>query len=199
MSAMNDLVHQGKVRYIGCSNYAAWNLMKGQAIAERNGWEKFTTLEAMYSLAARWLEHELIPACLDQEIAILAYSPLHAGLLSGKYRRGKPWPEDTRISTQTDAAEKWPFDKEQLFGIVEAMTQIAAAHQATVSQTAINWVLQKPGICATIIGVRTPAQLEDNLKAVAWRLTAEEMARLDALTEPDHQYPYLPRLMQPAA
>jgi aryl-alcohol dehydrogenase-like predicted oxidoreductase len=198
ISALNDLVHQGKVRYIGCSNYAAWHLMKGLSISERNGWEKFVTLEAMYSLAARWLEHELVPACLDQGVPILAYSPLHAGVLSGKYRRGQPWPEDTRISTQEDAAEKWPFDKERLFGVVDELARIAQEHQGTVSQAAINWVLQKPGICSTIIGVRTAAQLEDNLGAVNWRITGEEMDRLDKLTEPDHQYPYFKRLMQPS-
>jgi aryl-alcohol dehydrogenase-like predicted oxidoreductase len=198
ISAMNDLVHQGKVRYIGCSNHAAWNMMKALAISAENSWEKFVTLEAMYSLAARWLEHELIPACLDQGISILAYSPLHAGLLSGKYRRGQPWPGDTRISTQEDAEEKWPFDKERLFDTVDLLTKIAQEHQGSVAQAAINWVLQRPGICSAIIGVRTPAQLEDNLGAVKWRLTDDEMARLNELTEPEHQYPYFSRLMQPS-
>ena len=196
ISALNDLVHQGKVRYIGCSNYAGWNLMKGLSISEKNRWEKFVTLEALYSLAARWLEHELIPVCLDQGIAILAYSPLHAGSLTGKYRRGEPWPQDTRIATQPDAGEKWPIDKEKLFSIVDELTKIAQGHQASVSQAAINWVLQKPGICSAIIGVRTPAQLEDNLGAMKWKLTDEEMARLDKLTEPERQYPYDLRLIR---
>jgi aryl-alcohol dehydrogenase-like predicted oxidoreductase len=198
MSALNDLVHQGKARYIGCSNYAAWNLMKGLSISERNGWEKFMTLEAMYSLACRWLELELMPACLDQGVPILAYSPLHAGLLSGKYRRDQPWPEGTRVATQPDAAEKWPFEKEKLFGIVDELTRIAQAHQGTVSQAAINWVLQRPGVCSAIIGVRTPAQLEDNLGAMNWRLTEEEMAKLDAMTEPVRENPYIDRLMKPS-
>jgi len=198
MSALNDLVHQGKARYIGCSNYAGWNLMKGLAISKKNRWEKFVTLEAMYSLAARWLEHELIPACLDQGIAILAYSPLHAGLLTGKYRRGQPWPEGTRISTQGDAAEKWPFEKEKLFSIIDELAKIAQEHQGSVSQAALNWVLQKPGICSVIIGTRTPAQLEDNLRAMKWMLTDDEMARLDKLTEPEHQYPYDIRLIRPS-
>jgi aryl-alcohol dehydrogenase-like predicted oxidoreductase len=196
MSAMNDLVHQGKVRYIGCSNYAAWNLMKGLAISEKNGWEKFVTLEVMYSLASRCPELELMPACLDQGIAMLSYSPLHAGLLTGKYRRDQPWPQETRIATQPDAAEKWPIEKEKLFTIVDELTKIAQEHQGTVSQAAINWVLQKPGVCSAIIGVRTPAQLEDNLGAVKWRLTEDEMARLDKLTEPEHQHPYDIRLIR---
>jgi aryl-alcohol dehydrogenase-like predicted oxidoreductase len=197
MSAMNDLVHQGKARYIGCSNYAAWNLMKGLAISEKNRWEKFVTLEAMYSLASRWVELELVPACLDQGVAILPYSSLHAGLLTGKYRRGQPWPQETRIATQPDAAEKWPFDKEKLFSIIDELTRIAQEHQGTVSQAALNWVLQKPGVCSAIIGVRTPPQLEDNLGAVKWRLTNDEMARLDKLTEPERQSPYVSRLMRP--
>ena len=194
MSAMNDLVHQGKVRYIGCSNYAGWSLMKGIAIAEKNGWEKFVTLEAMYSLAARWLEFELIPACIDQGVAVLAYSPLHAGLLSGKYRRGQPWPTGTRISSQGNF--RWPFDPEKLFNIIDELSQIAQEHNASVSQAALNYVLQKPGICSAIIGIRTVAQLEENLRAVEWQLTPEEMARLDKLSEPEHQYPYDHRLIR---
>jgi aryl-alcohol dehydrogenase-like predicted oxidoreductase len=196
ISAMNDLVHQGKVRYIGCSNYACLNLMKGLAISEKNSWEKFVTLESMYSLAARWLEHELIPACLDQEIAVLAYSPLHAGQLTGKYRRGQPRPQGTRIATQEDAGVKWPLDPEKLFALIDELTKIAEEHQGSVSQAALNWVLQKPGICSVIIGTRTPAQLEDNLGAMKWKLTDDEMDRLDKLTEPEHQYPYDTRLIR---
>jgi aryl-alcohol dehydrogenase-like predicted oxidoreductase len=196
ISTLNDLVHQGKVRYIGCSNYAAWNLMKGLAISEKNHWEKFVTLEAMYSLAARWLEHELIPACLDQGVAVLTYSPLHAGLLSGKYRRGQPWPQGTRISTQPGAGVRWPFEPEKLFTIIDELTKIAKEHQGSVSQAALNWVLQKPGICSVIIGTRTPAQLEDNLGAVTWKLTNDDMSRLDKLTEPEHQSPYDSRLVR---
>jgi len=198
MSAMNDLVHQGKARYIGCSNFAAWNLMKSLAISEKYGWEKFTTLETMYSLASRWVELELVPACLDQRVPILAYSPLHAGLLTGKYHRDKPWPQDTRIATQPDAGEKWPIEKEKLFVIIDELTRIAQEHQGTVSQAAINWVLQKPAVCSAIIGVRTPAQLEDNLGAMNWRLTDEEMARLDRLTAPERRNPYVDRLMNPS-
>ena len=196
ISALNDLVHQGKARYIGCSNYAGWNLMKGLAISEKNGWEKFVTLESMYSLAARWLEHELIPACLDQGIAVLAYSPLHAGQLTGKYRRGQPRPQGTRIATQEDAGVKWPSDPEKLFTLIDELTKIAEEHRGSVSQAALNWVLQKPGICSVIIGTRTPAQLEDNLGAMKWKLTDDEMDRLDKLTEPEHQYPYDLRLIR---
>jgi len=196
MSALDDLVHQGKVRYIGCSNYAGWNLMKAMAISEKYGLEKYVTLEAMYSLLTRGLELELVPVCLDQGVAILAYSPLHAGLLSGKYHRDRPWPRDTRIATQEDAPAKWPFEKEKLFSIVDELSKIAQEHQGTVAQVALNWVLQRPGICAAIIGIRTSAQLEDNLGAVKFRLTNEEMSRLDKLSVPDRPYPYDIRLRQ---
>jgi len=195
--ALDDLVRQGKARYIGCSNYAAWNLMKGLAFSEKNGLEKFATLESMYSLLARWLELEVIPACLDQGVAVLAYSPLHAGLLTGKYSRDLPWPQTTRIATyEEDVQGKWPFEKEHLFSLVDELNQIAKEHQGTAAQAALNWVLQKPGVCSAVLAVRTPAQLEDNLGTVKWKLTEEEMARLNKLTAPVRQHPYDARLRQ---
>jgi len=154
------------------------------------------TLEAMYSLAARWPEFELIPTGLDREIAVLAYSPLHAGPLTGKYRRDQPWPEGTRFSTYKDAGTKWPFETEKLFTLIDELTKIAQEHNGSVSQAAPNWVLQKAGVCSAIIGTRTPAQLEDNLGAMKWKLTDEEMTKLDKLTEPEHQYPYDSRLIR---
>ena len=154
------------------------------------------TLEAMYSLAARWPEFELIPTGLDRETAVLAYSPLHAGPLTGKYRRDQPWPEGTRFSTYKDAGTKWPFATEKLFTLFDELTKIAQEHNGSVSQAALNWVLQKAGVCSAIIGTRTPAQLEDNLGAMKWKLTDEEMTKLDKLTEPEHQYPYDSRLIR---
>ncbi|MCL2670121.1 MAG: aldo/keto reductase, partial [Syntrophaceae bacterium] len=112
------------------------------------------------------------------------------------YHRDKPWPQATRIATQPDAGEKWPLEREKLFTLVDELTKISEAHQGTVSQAALNWVLQKPGICSVIIGTRAPAQLEDNLGAMQWRLTDDEMARLDKLTEPEHVHPYDLRLIR---
>ena len=186
LRALDDLVRHGKVRSIGCSNFTAWMLMKAMGISDKNGWEKFVTLEAMYSLADRALEHELIPACLDQGLAVLAYSPLHAGLLSGKYRRNHPWPEGTRISDAEDTL--WPFEPERLFNIVDVLASIARDRDVTVSQVALNYLLQKPGVCSLIIGVRNVLQLEENLKAMDWQITAEETARLDAVSEPERLY-----------
>lgn len=189
IGALDDLVRQGKVRYIGCSNFNGWQLMKSLAISNERGWEKFITIEAMYSLASRELEFEVIPACLDQEVAILAYSPLHGGFLSGKYSRKLPFPKGTRFDNMSDT-QPWPVDPEQLFDIVEELNKIAMENDTTVSQTALNYVLRKPGVCSIIIGMRNKQQLEENLKAAEWELTAEEVARLDEISEPVRKYPY---------
>jgi len=189
MRALNDLVDQGKVRYIGCSNFYAWHVMKCMSISEKNSWNKFITLESMYSLVARGLEYELVPACLDQGIVILAYSPLHAGLLSGKYRRDKPWPKGTRIASPEEAGP-WAFNPEALFRIVDELETIAGERGVTIPEVAMNYVLQKPGICSIIFAARDAVQMEENLKTLQWQITPEEVARLDKVSEPEHMYPY---------
>jgi aryl-alcohol dehydrogenase-like predicted oxidoreductase len=189
MRALDDLVSQGKVRYIGCSNFSGWQLMKCLAISEKHGWNKFITLESMYSLAARGLEYELIPACLDQGIAVLAYSPLHAGLLSGKYRRDKPWPTGTRIRSQKEAGS-WSFKPESLFRIVDELERIAIERNVTIPQVALNYILQKPGICATITAARNTSQMAESLKIMEWQISPEEIKRLDRVSEPEYIYPY---------
>ena len=191
MRAMDDLVTQGKVRYIGCSNFNGWELMKCIAISEKHGWNKFITLESMYSLAARGLEYELIPACLDQGVVVLSYSPLHAGLLTGKYRRDKPWPAGTRIVSPEEAGT-WKFNPEILFGIIDELDSIAKERNVSVAQVALNWVLQKPGICSIIFAARNAAQAEENLKSAGWQMTPEEVARLDAVSKLERIYPYAP-------
>ena len=189
MRALDDLVSQGKVRYIGCSNFSGWQLMKCVAISEKNGWNRFVTLESMYSLAARGLEYELVPACLDQGVAILAYSPLHAGLLSGKYRRNKPWPKGTRIRSQKESGG-WPFKPESLFRIIDELDRIATERNVSIPQVALNYVLEKPGICSIIFAARNASQMEENLKTMEWQITYEEIKRLDGVSEPEHIYPY---------
>jgi len=189
MRALNDLVTQGKVRYIGCSNFYGWQLMKCMAISEKNHWNKFVTLESMYSLAARGLEYECVPACLDQGVAILAYSPLHAGLLSGKYRRDKPWPTGTRIQSP-EAAGAWSFKPGNLFRIIDILDKIARARKVSIAEVALNYVLQKPGICSIIIAARNAPQMEENLKTMKWQIKPVEVARLDAVSDPEHIYPY---------
>jgi aryl-alcohol dehydrogenase-like predicted oxidoreductase len=189
LRALDDLVRQGKVRYIGCSNFSGWQLMKALAISGENGWERFVTLEAMYSLASRWLEFELVPLCLDQGLGIIAFSPLHGGFLSGKYRRDQPWPAGTRFDN-LENTEPWPVEPEKLFDIVEELEKIARDHGVTVSQTALNYLLGKPGVNSLIIGIRTAKQLEENIGATGWQITPEEVARLDKISEPRRRYPY---------
>ena len=163
--------------------------MKCLAISRENGWNSFVTLEAMYSLASRWLEFELVPVCMDQGLGILAFSPLHGGFLSGKYRRGQPWPAGTRFES-LENTQPWPVEPEKLFDIVDEMDIIAKERNANVSQVALNYLLQKPGVSSLIIGIRTVAQLEENLKTTDWEMSLEEVARLDRVSEPLRRYPY---------
>ena len=194
LRAMDDLVRQGKVRYIGCSNATGWKFMKALAISDHYGWERFVSLEVMYSLAAREAEYELVPVCLDQGIGILAWSPLHGGFLSGKYRRGQSFPSGTRFNN-IKGGEVWEVEPEKLFDIIDELDKIAKEHQATVSQAAMNYMLRKPGIVSLIFGNRDIKQLEENLKTVDWQMAPEEVERLDKLSEPTRRYPY--RIMAP--
>lgn len=189
LQALDDLVRAGKVRYIGCSNFSGWQVMKCLAISHENGLESFVTLEAQYSLASRWPDFEQIPVCLDQGLAFLTFSPLHGGFLSGKYRRDQPWPEGTRFKDVKNT-QPWPVEPEQLFNIVDELDVIAKTHNTTISQTALNYLLRKPGIGALIIGVRNAEQLKENIEATDWEITPEEVARLDEVSEPDRKYPY---------
>ncbi|UCB52818.1 MAG: aldo/keto reductase [Candidatus Zixiibacteriota bacterium] len=188
LRTLDDLVRDGKVRYIGCSNFAGWQLMKALAISELYGLERFVTLQAYYCLVARELENELVPLCLDQGLGILPWSPLAGGFLSGKFRRGQPRPEGTRLSDPN--ARFLQFDEEKGFDIVDELERIGEAHNGTVAQAALNYLLRKPGVCSVIIGARTPEQLADNLKTVNWVMTQEEVARLDELSKPPRLYPY---------
>lgn len=188
LRALDDLVREGKVRYIGCSNFTGWQLMKSLAISEKNGWERFMTLEARYSLVSRMLEYELVPVCLDQGVAILTWSPLHGGFLSGKYRRNKPLPKGARFNSLEEKFFK--IEPEKLFDIIEELDIIAKAHNTTVPQTALNYLLRKPGVASLIIGIRTAEQLKENLTATDWEITPEEVAKLDSISEPYQDYPY---------
>ncbi len=188
LRALDDLVRDGKVRYIGVSNFTGWQLMKALSISEKQNLEKFVTLQALYSLIARDLENELVPLCLDQKLGILPWSPLGGGFLTGKYRRGKARPAGAR---RTDPTNQFlQFDEEKGFDIVDELEKIAANHQATVTQAALNYLLRKPAVTSVIIGAKTKEQLADNLKATDWEMTSEEVARLDELSKPPRVYPY---------
>jgi aryl-alcohol dehydrogenase-like predicted oxidoreductase len=188
LRALDDLVRFGKVRYLGCSNFAAWQLMKALAISERHNLERFVSLQALYSLISRDLENELVPLCLDQGLGITPWSPLGGGFLSGKYKRGDKGPSDARRAKEQ--SNFIPIDYEKGFPIVDELTTIAAAHNATVAQAALNYLLRKPGVCSLIIGANKPDQLEDNLKAVDWTMSEAEVAKLDELSKPSRPYPH---------
>ena len=188
LRALDDLVRQGKVRYIGCSNFTGWQLMKALATSDRHGWERFVTLQALYSLLARDLEYELVPLCLDQGLGILPWGPLRGGFLSGKYRRGQPRPTGARLSDPN--ARFMGFDEEKGYDIVEELDQIAKEHAATVAQAALNYLLRKPGVTSVIISARTPEQLAENLKTTDWEMTPDEVARLDEVTKLAPLYPH---------
>jgi aryl-alcohol dehydrogenase-like predicted oxidoreductase len=191
LRALDDLVHQGKVRYIGCSNFTAWQLMKALWISDKNGLEKFVAHQVYYSLGARELENELVPLCLDQGLGILSWSPLSGGFFSGKYRRGQAKPKEGRRADPTAVSNSfWPVDEEKGFDIVEELDRIVKTHKATVAQAALNYLLSKPGVTSVIIGATKPEHLTDNLKTTDWEMKPEEVERLDKLSRPTPLYPY---------
>ncbi len=187
LRALDDLVRSGKVRYIGCSNYSGWHLMKALCVSEREGLERYISQQVYYSLVARELEYELVPLGLDQGVGILVWSPLAFGFLTGKYRRGQPEPEDTRRAKLGDVGN---MDLEKGYDIVEALDEVASAHGVTIAQAALNWLLHKPGITSVIIGARNEKQLRDNLNAATWKMTPEEMQKLDEVSAVAPIYPY---------
>ncbi len=188
LRALDDLVRAGTVRYTGCSNFSGWHLMKALGISEREHLERFQVLQAHYSLVARDLEHELVPLCLDQGVGILVWSPLSGGFLTGKVRRGDRGPEGSRTALMGPPGGL--ADPERAFSVVEALVEIAAGRSVGPAQVALNWLLAKPGVTSLIVGARTREQLADNLAATDWTLSAEEVARLDALSAGRLPYPY---------
>ena len=188
LRALDDLVRAGKVRYIGCSNFSAWHLMKALWASERERLERFASVQAYYSLAQRDVEFELVPLALDQGIGILVWSPLSAGLLTGKFRRGQAAADGSRRAAM--GGSPGGIDEDRAFDTVEVLDEVAAAHGATVAQAALAWLLAKPGVTSLVVGARTPEQLADNLAAASWSLTPAEVARLDAVSAPRAPYPY---------
>jgi aryl-alcohol dehydrogenase-like predicted oxidoreductase len=187
LRALDDLMRSGKIRYIGCSNFSGWHLMKSLSLSERYGWARYVAHQAYYSLATRDYEWELMPLALDQKIGTVVWSALSAGALSGKLRRGKAPPSDSRIG-------QWDFldgvRSEKLFDTIDTIDQIAAETGKSMSQVALRWVLQRPSVVNIVMGARTEAQLKENLGAVGWSLDEGQMARLDAASEVRPIYPY---------
>jgi aryl-alcohol dehydrogenase-like predicted oxidoreductase len=185
LRAFDDLVTQGKVRYVGCSNHAAWQVMKALAVSELAGLTRYVCQQVLYSLISRDVEHEIIPLGLDQSLGLMAWSPLHAGLLTGKFRRDVRPP----VSRLNDLDAPGTIDFDRVYRIVDVLTEIAQAREVTPAQVALNWVLCKPGVDTVILGARDEAQLRDNLAAASWRLSAEEVTRLDEVSALPEPYP----------
>jgi aryl-alcohol dehydrogenase-like predicted oxidoreductase len=189
LSALNNLVQSGKVRYLACSNFSGWHLMKSLSISERYGWAKYVAHQAYYSLINRDFEWELMPLGIDQNVGTIVWSPLAAGLLSGKYRRNQPRP-DARVSQGGSPIPAHATPDDVLYRTVDALDEIAAETGKSVAQVALNWLLQRPTVDNIIIGARNEEQLKQNLAAVGWNLTVEQVKKLDAASEQPPIYPY---------
>lgn len=190
LGTLDDLVRAGKIRYIGCSNFSGWHLMKSLAVSERYGWARYVAHQAYYSLVGRDYEWELMPLGLDQGVGALVWSPLGWGRLTGKIRRGTPLPAQSRLHETAGAAP--PVDEERLYRIVDAMDEVARETDKTLPQIAIAWLLQRPTVASVLIGARDEGQLRENLGAVGWQLSAAQRARLDAASAVTPPYPYYP-------
>lgn len=190
MRTLDDLVRAGKLRYLGASNFSGWQLMKSQAAADRFGTSRFVANQAYYSLIGRDYEWELMPLGLDQGIGAVVWSPLGWGRLTGKIRRGQPWPEGSRLHDTAGFAP--PVDEERLYRVVDALAVIAADIGKSIPQVALNWLLQRPTVSTVLIGARNEAQLRDNLGAIGWSLDAQQIQQLDEASRVTPPYPYYP-------
>jgi aryl-alcohol dehydrogenase-like predicted oxidoreductase len=188
LETLDLLVRSGKVRYVGCSNFAGWQLTKSLGVAERRGLPRYVSQQIHYTLEAREAEYEIVPAGIDQGVGILVWSPLAGGLLSGKYRRGQAPPEGSRHVGGWD--EPPVRDQERLYDIVETLCEVGEAHGVSAAQVAIAWVLGRPGVASVVVGARGEQQLADNLAAAELELSADERARLDAVSAPPLLYPF---------
>jgi aryl-alcohol dehydrogenase-like predicted oxidoreductase len=188
LSALEALVRSGKVRYVGASNYAGWQLLKALGTADRDGLPRFVSQQIYYSLQARDAEYELIPAAVDQGLGVLVWSPLAGGLLAGRYRRDRQPESGSR--QLSDWNEPPVYDREKLYDTVDVLVDIGAAHGVSAAQVALAYLLGRPAVTSLVIGARTSEQLEDNLAAADLALTAAERARLDTVSAPPLLYPY---------
>ncbi|ODT10557.1 MAG: aldo/keto reductase [Kaistia sp. SCN 65-12] len=183
--ALDDLVRQGHVRYVGVSNWAAWQIMKALGIADHNGWSRFASLQAYYTIAGRDLEREIVPLLRDQKVGLMVWSPLAGGLLSGKYDRDGKAPDGSRRIN----FDFPPVNRDRAFDAVDVMREIGDAHGVSVARIALAWLLHQPAVTSVIIGAKTVEQLDDNIAATELRLSAEELSRLDAVSALPAEYP----------
>jgi aryl-alcohol dehydrogenase-like predicted oxidoreductase len=188
LKALDDLVTAGKIRYIACSNFSGWHLMKSLSVSERYGWSRYVAHQAYYSLLDREFEWELMPLGIDQKVSTIVWSPLSSGRLSGKFRRGQPLPENNRMSQGGSHGPATNF--ERLYTIVDALDEVAEETGKSIAQISLNWLLQRPTVANIIIGARDEEQLKQNLGAIGWNLTTEQVKKLDSASEVDPIYPY---------
>ena len=190
LATLDGMVRAGKIRYIGCSNFSGWHLMKSLAASERLGIVRHVAHQAYYSLVGRDYEWELMPLALDQKIGTVVWSPLGWGRLTGKLRRGVPMPEVTRLQSKI-AADKGPqVPQEYLYRVVDCLDAVAKETGKSIAQVALNWLLQRPSVATLIIGARNEEQLRQNIGATGWKLAAEQVARLDTASAVPLAYPY---------
>ncbi|MGW0752512.1 aldo/keto reductase [Streptomyces sp. NPDC002587] len=190
LAALDQLVRAGKIRYVGVSNFAGWQLMKSLATADERGYPRYVAHQVYYSLVGRDYEWELMPLARDQGVGAMVWSPLGWGRLTGKLRRGLPLPPQSRLHRTADYGP--PVEDAHLFDVVDALDEVAKDTGRTIPQVAINWLLQRPTVSSVIIGARNEEQLRQNIGAVGWTLTAEQTARLDAASHKPAPYPYFP-------
>lgn len=188
LKTLDTLIQTGKVRYIACSNFSGWHLMKSLAISERYGWNRYVAHQAYYSLIGREYEWELMPLAIDQNIGTIVWSPLGWGRLTGKIRRNQPLPNVSRLHKTAEQGP--PVSDERLYNVIDALEQVARDASKTVSQVALNWLLQRPTVANIIIGARNEEQLRQNLGAVGWNLTPKQIEQLNAASAVAPTYPY---------
>jgi aryl-alcohol dehydrogenase-like predicted oxidoreductase len=188
LQTLDQLVQSGKIRYIACSNFSGWHLMKSLAISEKYGWARHVAHQVYYSLIGRDFEWELMPLGLDQKVATIVWSPLGWGRLTGKIRRGQPLPATSRLHKTAEQGP--PVDQEYLYRVVDALDEVAKETGKTVPAIALNWLLQRPTVANIVIGARNEQQLRQNLEAAGWNLTPEQVAKLDKASETTPVYPY---------
>jgi len=188
LSTLDDLVRAGKIRYIGVSNFSGWHLMKSLAVSDRYGYSRYIANQAYYSLIGRDYEWEQMPLGLDQGVGAVVWSPLGWGRLTGKIRRGQPLPATSRLHKTGDVGPQ--MSDEYLYRVVDALDEVAAETGKSVPQVALNWLLQRPTVSTVVIGARNEEQLTQNLGAVGWNLTKEQVAKLDAASDVAPVYPY---------
>ena len=189
LRTLETLIQSGKVRYIACSNFSGWHLMKSLSVSERHGWSKYVAHQVYYSLLNREFEWELMPLAIDQQVGSIVWSPLSAGRLGGRYSRECPLP-DGRVSQGGSPVPESVIAHEQLYDIIDVLKQIAEEVNKSVPLVALNWLLQRPTVSSLIVGARTEEQLKQNLGAIGWSLSAEQISRLNKVSEKPSIYPY---------